>query len=188
MDAKKMAVAVLVTIAAVAAAVAAAAHSRRVLRAEQQVYPPGTLALGDVATIDGAEVAVDKADVAEMVPAVGMRGFEKQAAAPDRRFVRLTLSIDNHSSQPFDVKALCETLRFIEVSTGEPQEGEVVWLRDYKALEAAELPPGERTSGQIALEVSEFLLPFPFLVGIGNGAARWGVDVIDREAQIDEFM
>ncbi len=188
MDSKKMAVAVLVMIAAAAATIAATAHSRKVLRGEQMVYPPGTLALGEVAEIKGAQVAVDEADVAETVATLETRGFDKRAAGADRRFLRLMVSIENPSDKPVDVKALCETLRFIQISTGKAAEAEVTWLRGYDALVPADLPPGERASGRIALEVSEFLLDFPFLLDIGDGAARWGVDVIDREAEIDNFM
>lgn len=188
MDPKKMAVAVLVTIAAAAAAIAATAHSRKVLQAERTVYPHGTLAAGEAAEVKGAKVAVDDADVAETIATLDTRGFDKRAAGPDRRFLRLTISMENVSDKPVDVKALCETLRLIQINTGKPLEAEIVWLRGYDALTPNSLPPGERTSGKIALEVSEFLLNFEFLVDIGNGAARWGVDVIDREAPVDEFM
>lgn len=188
MDPKKMMVAVLVTVAAAAAAIAATAHSRRVLEEEQVVYPPGTLALGASAEMQGVEVRVEGADVVEAVSSLETRGYDKLAAGPDRRFVRLTMSVENGQGEKVDVKALCGTLRFVEISTNKPMDTEIVWLRGYDALSPEELAPGERSSGKLAVEVSEFPLAFPFLVEIGDATARWGVDVIDRGAAIDEFM
>ena len=183
-----MAIAVLVTAVAAAAAIAAAAHSRKILLDEQTIFPAGTLALGETANVAGADVSVDEADVVEAVASLGTRGFERRTARPDHRYVRLRIAIENPSDKPIDVESLCDTLRLIQTATDKAADGEVVWLRAYYALSPEELPPGERKSGKIAIEVSEFLLPFPFLVAMGDGSARWGVDVIDREAEIEEFM
>jgi hypothetical protein len=185
-DAKKMALAIVVSLAAGAAAVTATAHSRKVLDGEQHVYPPGVLALGQAATTDGCFVIVNAADVAESVPTVDTAGSDRRIAAPDWRFLRLEISVENKSSKPVNLRKLLGRLRIIETSTGKPADTEVVWLRGYDALPQESLPPGQMREGKLAIYLSGYSLIFPFVVQIGD--ARWGADVIDRNAPVQDML
>jgi len=186
-DAKKLVLAVVIAIVAAAAAILSTAHSRKVLAEEQNVFPPGVLAVGQPATINGCSVWIEKADVAQAVPSLDTRGSAMRPAGPDWRFVRLTVSVENRSASPVNLKKLFRRLRIIETSTGRAAEAEVVWLRGAQGLPTADLPPGQREGGKmIALYVSGYTLVFPFIVEIGD--ARWGVDVIDRNAPVKDLL
>jgi hypothetical protein len=187
-DAKKMAFAILVAGAAVAAAVAAAAHSKAILDQEQHPYPPATLALRQSAIVEGLEVRIDDADVLESVASVDTRGYERMVEAPDRRFLRLTVFVRNTSTKPVRISRVIDRLHQVEVSTGQTKSSKVVWLRGYDALPGDALAPGKEAGGKVALDVSAFALAFPFLVELGPGEARWGVDVIDRNATTRDLM
>jgi len=182
-NAAKMALAVAVAIVALAAALAATAHSRQILKQEQSVFPPGIAKLGEPATAGGCEIAITEADVTESVPSLDTAGSDRRSAAPDWRFLRLTLSVENRSSKPVSLGKLLGGLRLIETSTGEPADTEVVWLRGYDRLPKEELPPGEVREGKLAVYVSGYSLIFPLIVQIGEG--RIGLDVIDRNAPVD---
>jgi len=179
----KMVLAVLVAAVALAAAVAATAHSRQILLQEQDVFPPGVAELGDTVSAGGCELCLTEADVTESVASQDTEGSDRRSAAPDWRFLRLTLSVENKSSKPVSLGKLLGGLRLIETSTGEPADIEVVWLRGYDALLKEDLPPGELREGKLAASVSGYSLIFPLIVQID--AARIGIDVIDRNAPVE---
>ncbi|MGQ9731209.1 MAG: hypothetical protein ACUVX8_08020, partial [Candidatus Zipacnadales bacterium] len=65
-----MSVAIAVSTIALLAAIAATAHSRRILKDEQNIFPPGVLSVGETATVGGCFVRVDDADVTDTVPSI----------------------------------------------------------------------------------------------------------------------
>jgi hypothetical protein len=185
-DLKKMVIAVVVAIVATAAAVAATAHSQRVLQQELHSYPPGTLKLGQSAVIDGVEVRVDGADVLESVASLGTRGYGMETLVADRRFLRLSIYLRNKSDKPVSARKLLRDLRAVRMGADEVQSTRVVWLRGYDALSPDRLGPAgsqtAETAGKVTLDVSSFALSLSFLVEVGDGKARWGVDVVDHNA------
>jgi hypothetical protein len=179
----KLALAILVAVIALAAALAATAHSRQILQQEQSVFPPGVVPLGQPATVGGCEITITAADVSETVPSLDTEGSDQRNAAPDWRFLRLVLSVRNTSSQPVNLGKLLGGLRLIETATDEPADTEIVWLRGFDRLPKDKLPPGEAREGKLAVYVSGYSLIFPVIVQVGE--ARFGVDVIDRNAPVD---
>lgn len=177
-----MALAVLVTVAATAAAVAAATHSKRVLQNEQNLYPAGTLKLGEVAEVNGVEVRIDDADVVDSVPSTNTRGYGMEVAPWNRRFLRLVVYVHNKSAKPVRVDRALKDLRQVAIATGSVASKRVVWLRGYDALPAGKLKPGEDIDGKVTLDVTSFALSLPFLVQVGSSGPCWGLDVIDHEA------
>ncbi len=182
MELKKMALAVVVVIAAAAAAVAATAHSKQVLQAELHPYPPGALKLGQSAEVSGVEVRIDSGDVLDSVAPLGMRGYSVETLPPDRRFLRLSVYLHNKTDRPVLVRQVLGDLRQLQATTGEAQSKRVVWLRGVDALSPQKLAAGEEVAGKVALDVSSFALSLPFVLEVGAGKARWGVDVIDYAA------
>jgi hypothetical protein len=181
-NAKKMVLAVLVCMAAMVLAILATAHSRKILAQEQSVYPAGTLKLGEAGTVQGCSITLTDATVSEAVASADMTGSDLRAADPDWRFVRLQLSVENASSKAVNLKKLLGGLQVIETLSGKPARAEVVWLRGYDALPSGALPPGQLRQGKVAVYLSGYTLNFPSVLQIGE--ARWGVDVIDRNAPV----
>jgi len=181
----KMVLAVVVSVVALGAGIAATAHSRRILAAEQRVFPAGVLKVGETGSASGCALTLTAADVAESVASLDTQGSDRRSAAPDWRFLRLQLSVENKSSKPVNLAKLLGSLRVIETATGQPVDSEVVWLRGYDALPKSQLPPGQLREGKLAVYLSSYALIFPFIVQIGE--ARFGVDVIDRTAPVEGF-
>jgi hypothetical protein len=178
----KTALAIVVCIVALGAGVAATAHSRKLLAKEQQVFPAGTLKVGETSAAGGCAITLTSADVTESVASLDTRGSDRRSADPDWRFLRLRIMVENKSSKPVSLGKLLGGLRLIETSTGQPMDTEVVWLRGYDALPKAQVPPGQVREGQLAVYVSSYSLIFPFIVQVNE--ARFGVDVIDRNAPV----
>jgi len=178
-----MILAVLVSLVALAAAIAATAHSRQILKQERSVYPPGVVSLGEVVTADGCELCITEADVAESVPSLDTRGSDRFSAAPDWRFLRLKVSVKDGSEKQKNIRKLMGSLRVIETSTGDPADTELVWLRGYDRFPQETLPPGQVREGRLAVYMSSYSLIFPLIVQIGE--ARFGVDVINRNAPVE---
>ncbi|HJN18796.1 MAG TPA: hypothetical protein QGH10_25050 [Armatimonadota bacterium] len=177
---------IVVGLAAVLASIGAAAHSRRILADQVNIYPPGTLELTQEGAVDGCIVRIDDADVVRSLASAETRGYDREIAEPNWHYVRLTVSIQNDTTESIGVKEMCETLKAVQISTGQTLETELVWHRSdvYDSLSADELAPGERKSGLVSLYMWEYDLSFPFLVDMGGGQAVWGVDVIDRDAPL----
>ncbi|MBM3473987.1 MAG: hypothetical protein FJX75_12020 [Armatimonadetes bacterium] len=185
MNTAKTILAVVVCIVALAAGIAATAHSRKILEKEQRVFPPGVLKVGETGTAAGCAITLTSADVTETVASLDTRGSDRRSAGPDWRFLRLQLSVENKSSKPVNLGKLLGGLRVIETSTGQPVDAEVVWLRDYDGVRKVKLAPGQLMEGKLAVYLSSYSLIFPFIVQIGE--ARFGVDVIDREAPVQDM-
>ncbi len=183
MNPVKMALAVLVVVIALAAALAATAHSRQILRQEQSVFPPGVVELGKSASAGGCEITIAEADVSESVPSLDTDGSDRRTAAPDWRFLRLSLVVENRSTKPVSLAKLIGGLRLIDTATDQPADAEVVWLRGFDALQKETVPPGQLREGKLAVYVSSYSLIFPLIVQIGG--ARFGMDVIDRNAPVE---
>jgi hypothetical protein len=90
--------------------------------------------------------------------------------------------VENASSKAVNLKKLLGGLQVIETLSGKPARAEVVWLRGYDALPSGALPPGQLRQGKVAVYLSGYTLNFPSVLQIGE--ARWGVDVIDRNAPV----
>jgi len=183
-DAKKMLIAGVVGVAAIAASMAAMAHSRQILTDEQHIYPDGTLQMGDLAEVDGCSIRISEPDVVSYIASADTRGYDRVHAKPDHAFLRLTLSIRNNTDKPVDVGQFGENLRVVHLGLRQPVETELHWLRWHDALPNEELAPGESTGGKVALHIFEFHLNDRLMVEIKQGAAVWGVDVVDRGAPV----
>ena len=185
MNATKTILAIGVSAVALTAGIAATAHSRRILQREQRTFPAGVLKVGETGTAAGCAITLTGADVTESVASLDTQGSDRRSAAPDWRFLRLQLSVDSKSPKPVNLGKLLGGLRIIETATGQPLDTEVVWLRDFDGLPKTQLAPGQLREGKLAVYISSYSLIFPFIVQIGE--ARFGVDVIDREAPVQDM-